>query len=268
MNLPNDCTATALKVSPSNWNRSDAPIKKDWIIHYTFTDPKRGKKRVQIKGMNRIKDLPGRRAETKKLIEVECHVLNEGLNPFDRAIVPQESDMEVTPYTPFIAALWIAVGKIRCSHNHKLVLESNLRGFEKSAIQLNLHNRPLKEISRKHFNLIFEQCYKNNPNFTGNTQNRYKRNLGRMYRELFKMEAVDSNPLLLIERARVIKKQRVLPTKEHREVINSLKETHYYLWRMIQLFFSSGARETEFARLRVEEVDLKTQYITLSLIHI
>lgn len=264
--LPNNCYITEPKVSPKNWDQAGATITGMWKVHYTFYDRNypTGYRR-QVKGMNNETTLTKRRQATKEIIEMELKILREGFNPFKKAFV-SSVDFEVTPYTPFSEALSIAVDKVRVSPNHLINLKCVVRGVEKSARQLGIHRMPIKEVTMKYFNRIFEQCYKNNPRFTGSTQNRYKKSLHRIYRELFKMEAVEFNPLSLIEKARAVKRARPMPTLEERKKINTiLKKNNYNLWRAIQLFFHSGAREAEFMRLQVKDVNLKAQECTYTI---
>lgn len=267
IDLPNKCYITEPHVSPKNWNQKVADITRPWVIHYTFYDPNYPKGfRRQLRGMNNERTLLNRRIATRQIIEAELKVLREGFNPFKKTFVATETNFEVNAYTPFIEALWTAVKKIRASEGHIISLKSVVRGVEKSARQLDIHRMALRDVTMKYFNRIFEQCYKNNSNFTGSTHNRYKKSLHRIYRELFKMEAIETNPLALIEKVRATKQVRVMPTEKERKKINKfLKTKRYTFWRAIQLFFHSGAREAEFMRLQVKDVNLKTQECTYTI---
>lgn len=264
--LPNNCYCTEIKVTPKNWDKATASVNRIWKIHYTFYDPTQPKGfRVQAKGMNGERVLKNRQLVTKKIIETHLANLMGGYNPFTDQFTP-ETDFEVNPYTPFIEALWIAIKEIKVSTGHMISMKSHLRGVEKSAIELNIHRMPLKDVTMKYFNRIFSQCYKNNPRFTGSGQNRCKKTLHRIYKELFKMEAVEFNPLALIERVRAAKRIRVMPTDEERKKISSfLKENYYPFWRAMQLFYHSGAREAEFMRLQAKDVNLKAQEVAYTI---
>lgn len=266
IDLPNACSITPIKVTPKNWEQAGASIKKPWLIHYTFYDTSQPKGfRVQVRGMNDQDKLKDRQKSTRDIITAQLKNLMEGYNPFSNSF-NAPTDFEVNPYTPFIEALNIAIGKIRVSPKHLINMKSHLRHVERSAIELNIHRMPLKDVTRKYFNRIFDACYKNNEKFTGSSQNRYKKTLHRIYKELFKMEAVEFNPLALIERVRAVKKTRVMPTEEQRKKINKyLKENEYEFWRAVQMFYHSGAREAEFMRLQVKDVNLKAQEVTYTI---
>lgn len=264
--LPNGCSCSDLTVTPGNWLTKEADTKTDWVICYTFFDPDHVKGvRKQVRGyINELKDVSDRRALTKAIMKQEEERLSEGYNPIKRkTIAPVASDLGFN--TPFINALWMGVANVRVSDRQQTNLKSVVRGVEKSAIQLNYHTLPVSTVTRKYFHKIFKQCYKNNTRFTGATQNTYKKSLSRIYRELYQMEMVDFNPLPLIDKARVVKKARVMPTKEDRNKLNSLKATQYYLWRAINVFFTSGARESELMRLQAVDVNLKTQECTYTI---
>lgn len=264
--LPNNCSITPIKVTPKNWDKAVASIKKPWLVHYTFYDPAQPHgRRVQVRGMNDEYNLKGRQTSTRDIIEFELKTLREGFNPFSKTFV-SPGNFEVTPYTPFIEALWTAIKEIKVSNGHMISMKSHLRGVEKSAVELNIHRLPLKDVTMKYFNRIFSQCYKNNPRFTGSGQNRYKKTLHRIYKELFKMEAVEFNPLALIERVRAVKKTRVMPTdKERKQISTFLKVNYYTFWRAMQMFYHSGAREAELMRLQAKDVNLKAQEVTYTI---
>lgn len=262
ISLPNGCSCTGLTVTPSNWLTAEADTKMDWAVCYTFFDGEQ-KTRRQIRGMNGYKEVSARRAVAKGVIKQELERLHAGFNPIKGSNIVSSSD--TGPDTPFISALWLGVNDIRGSKGHLISLQSVVRGVEKSARELGIHNMPIKSISRKHFNNIFKQCYINNTRFTGSTQNRYKKSLSRIYIELMNMEMVEFNPLHRMDKARVTKKTRAMPTEKERKKINTLKETNYYLWRAIQVFFTSGAREAELLRLREGAVNLKRQECTYTI---
>jgi integrase len=129
-----------------------------------------------------------------------------------------------------------------------------------SAQKLGIDKKPIKEISRKHFVAIFEQCEKDNSRFTKNRQNVYRKWLIKLYKILFKLEAVETNPLKDIEKEKITKNERILATYEQRTIINNyLRSNYYYLWRLMQIFFTSDARQIELYRVQKKHVNLKDQ---------
>ncbi len=69
-----------MKVYPVNWETSKKSIAKDWIVRYVFTDQNGNEHNCLFKGMNHIKDHAERVEETKRLIEEETYLLEQGYN--------------------------------------------------------------------------------------------------------------------------------------------------------------------------------------------
>jgi len=244
-----------MKIAPKNLD-----IKKDWIIYYSFYDPEfpKPKPRQIRSGINRLKTAPERKREAKKIIELEIELLMNGFNPFHNEVIKDCS--ELSPNTPFIQALNKASEKIKIGKKSLVDIKSVIKGVSLSARQLGIENKPISEVSRKYFKLIFEKCYENNPRFTDNRQNVYRKWLKRIYDELIEMEAVETNPLILIKKLKTVTKERRIPTQEERDLINNfLKTKYYYFWRAVQIFFMSGSREIELMAVKKSDVDLQNQ---------
>ena len=80
--LPNGCTCSALKVTPSNWHTKSAKTTTDWFILYRFYDPNQpAPKQVKIKKMNSFRVLEERQAETGRLIQDEIEKLKGVIIP-------------------------------------------------------------------------------------------------------------------------------------------------------------------------------------------
>lgn len=254
--LPNGCFVPEFKLSPKNPTNTD----KDWIICYDFCDPEYPKPfRRQIRGMNHEKNFTDRKKAVKTLIDAEIEYLQSGFNPFKKEIIAPVN-FEVNPNTPFIAALKIAYTKIKAVKGTLIDIKAVIKGVELSAKQLGIHNYPVKNVSRKYFKMIFEKCRENNERFSAARQNRYRAYLMKLYNELIEMEAVEVNPLRDIRKEKVTKNTRVTLTVEQRKQINEhLYENHYTLWRCVQIFFASGAREIEIMRVQKKHVNLGEQ---------
>lgn len=259
--LPNGCSFNGFSVSPKNWDKPGADFKKDWLIYYTFFDPEHPKgRRRQIRGMNVLKDLAGRRRLTRDIMTDELDLLQSGFNPIKAVISPEVIPGTVSPDTPFIQALQVAFSKVQAVDETLIDMRSVVKGVEAAATELGFAGMPVKAVSRKYFKLIFEQCRKTNPRFSAKRQNKYRAYLMRLFRELIELEAVEANPLRDIAKEREIVKARVLPTLEERDLINAHLRTNFYpFWRAIQMFFGSGAREIEMFRLQGKHVDLANQ---------
>jgi integrase len=253
--LPNNCSIDGFKIAPA-----DLSMNKRWFVYYTFYDPEypNGFRRQIRGGINRFKNFKVRKEAAEELMKHEMAELLDGFNPFKRKlIVPANSD--VTPDTPFIQALQIAFKKIKGVKGTLVDIQSVIKGTAEAAEKLGIDQMPVKNVSRKYFKMIFEQC-KYNPRFSANRQNVYRKWLKKLYDELIEMEAVEVNPLVFIRKEKIVKKKRVMPTDDQREQISKyLKENYYNFWRAIQIFFASGSRETELMNVKIKDIDLKNQ---------
>ena len=254
--LPNGCHISEMKIAPKNFD-----MDKDWIIYYSFFDPEYPKpKSVQRRGMNEIKTLSERKKAAKKIMQNEMYLLMQGMNPFKKEIV--ENSCELLPTTGFVAALQMGVEKVKVGKRSLTDIKSVIKSVSEGAQQLKIDNKAVNEITRKYFKMIFEKCAENNPRFSPNRQNVYRKWLKRVYDELIEMEAVESNPLLMIRKLEHTPKKRVLPTDKERKIISEyLFKYDYDYFRVIQLFFSFGGRETELLRVKKPDVNLEKQEI-------
>jgi integrase len=235
-------------------------MDKKWFVYYTFYDPEypNGFRRQIRGGINRFKSFRLRKEAAEELMKHEMAELLEGFNPFKRKLIVP-ADSEVTPDTPFIQALQIAFKKVKGVKGTLVDIQSVIKGTAEAAEKLGIDQMQVKNVSRKYFKMIFEQC-KVNLRFSANRQNVYRKWLKKLYDELIEMEAVEVNPLVFIRKEKVTKKERVLATYEQRTMINNyLRTNHYYLWRLMEIFFTSDARQTELYRVQKKHVNLKDQ---------
>lgn len=269
IHLIEGCYASDIKVKPANWETEKASIKKKWYIYYRFYDPRhkedypKGKLRI-LKGMNEFNTLEERQTATKAFIKQQEDILKvQHYNFITKEFMTPafERKSELSPDTPFIEALNIALTKVEAVPETITDIKSVVKGVDIAARKLEIHEYPIKDISRKHFAAIFEKC-KDNPKFSKNRQNVYRKWLIKLYKTLFKMEAVESNPLKDIEKEKVVKRERVLPTVTQRKQINEfLRKNYYHFWRCMQIFFTSDARQKELFRVQAKHINLEDQSV-------
>lgn len=266
--LPNGCWCSTPRISPQSAYNKSASVKKDWSIQYRFYDPTdkddRGRvipRQVVFKGMNQCKTVSDRRVVSKALIENELDKLSKGFNPHtEQYNVETGMIFDVDPSTPFIKALRIAFDKLNGVAGTLTDIKSVIQGVEKCAIQLGISEIPINTVTRKYINAILERCYTTNKRFTDNRYNMYRAYLMKLFKKLISMEATEINPMHDIEKRNPIKKVRRVLTKEERKLVDeTLFKERYHFWRLLQVFFHSGSRETELMKVRVEYIDLAGQ---------
>jgi integrase len=267
--LPNNCRCSELKVFPKNWNHAGASTAKDWYIYYRFYDLnykdhpklKYGLLRV-VKGMNCDKRLNERREIVRELLKDELYLLKqECFNPITQQFNhPIQLRFDLDPNTPFIAALKQALTKVKAVRGTIIDMKSVIKGVERAAKQLMVDQVAVSKITRKYIKVILEKCAENNPRWSARRHNVYRTTLISLFRQLISMEAVETNPVRDIEKAREIKKEKIMLSDDQRMMIDqTLKAKQYAFWRFIQIFFHSGARETEILNVKAKDVDLVNQ---------
>lgn len=263
LQLPNGCSCSEPTIHPKNWKHPKASIKKKWYVQYYFRDPNFSEeypngKYVIVKGtVNQLGTLQKRRQGIQILLdEVLRQLTIEGHNPIlGKAVAPVQIEGDITPDTPFIAALKAARENVVVGKYTLRDLEDVINGVEKSAIKLRLNNLPVSMITRKHMKLILKDCGTSAHKF-----NKYRTNLMILYNELDDCEAVEHDPLSKIKKRKTIKRIRLTLTASERKKVNEhLFKNHRTFWRFMHIFFHSGSRETEMMQVRVEDVNLEEQ---------
>lgn len=175
--------------------------------------------------------------------------------------------------TPFITALWLGLKRTRGVPNMINDIGSVIRGTEAAAKELGFHTLNIEEIRKKHVMLILEKCAQINPKWSNNRHDVYKAYLRKIFKPLVTLEVIEMNPVVDIEMDIDIDTDiddltdnslKILNAAERKLVDDHLRENHYTFWRFTQIFFHSGARETELMKLQESHVDLvKQQYKVL-----
>lgn len=211
-----------------------------------------------VKGtVNQLKTVQERRDGIQILLdEVIRNLTIEGYNPIlGKTVTPVQAEGDISPDTPFIAALREAKENVMVGEYTLRDLEDVINGVGKSAVKLRLNTLPVSMITRKHMKLILKDCGNSAHKF-----NKYRTNLMILFNELFEMEATENDPLSRIKKRKTVKKIRLTLTQDERKKVSEhLYKSHYTFWRLMNIFFHSGSRETEIMQLKFEDVDLKAQ---------
>lgn len=262
LQLQGNCRAGKIAVFPKNWNTARASIKNDWCINYWFYDDNLSKKRqIRIRGMNHIHDLKERQNVTKAIIQQELSLLKKGYNYItEKYFVDNKIKYEIDPLTPFVKALWKAMERVKCEQHTIEDIRSILKYFEQSVINLEYDNIPIGEVRKKHIRYALDNCKNIKKVWSANQFNKYRTYISLLFSELCEIDAVEFNPVRDISKQKTVKKIRATLTEEERRKINEyLPGRNYNFYRFMQIFFHSGARETELLRLKCSDVELHNQ---------
>jgi integrase len=271
-NLSNGCKSSKISVHPKNWASKSAKINSDWYISYRFYDPLYPKpKHVVIKGMNRFKSLPDRQNYVRDILTNEMDkLLNKHYNPFKsqdkhlinlRLMIDKDplnhsvSISELSPCTPIKEALDFSFRNLSVSTRTKRDIKFMLTDIKKAIDSLNLQDYEVSKVSRKVIKMILE--------LASNSNDRYNKNrsyLMILFSELCEFEAVEINPVRDIKKKKILRRIRVVLTKEERTLVNDYLLTNYpEFHRFLHIFFHSGARISELLRLKRSDIDLGNQ---------
>ena len=268
--LPHNCRVGKMSVYPKNWYKSKSSMKVTWKIIYLFYDDKtKQKAQIRKKGMNDLHVWEARKDITIKLMSDEMKVLEAGYNPItDQQIIDTPSNMDVpTEHTPFNQALDMALKSIDVEKHTKEDLTS-VSGFIKMAadvIRINgklISQTPIGEIRKRDIRALFDYLSKRR-NWTNNTYNYYRSHMMMFYKELGEFDAVESNIPRELSKKNTVKATRILLTPDQRKKVKEkIISKNYRYWLFINMFFHSGARITEFCRLKISDVNLERQTAT------
>lgn len=264
--LPHGNSCSALTVHPANWQTEKASIKKPWWISYRFYMGDQSVQRV-IRGMNTFDVLIERQVVTRQFLADEMELLKEeGYNPIlDKSVPPvtdDDMDYVISPGTPLSQALSLALDHYEGVPKAKKDLKSSLSFLQKSIRALGFQDRPVKDVARRHLLRILENCSNIKKGFTNNQYNHYRGALSSLFRILLNFDTVEANYVKLIEKKQHAPEPRQILTAEQRIALDQrLKIENYRFWNFIHLFFHSGARLAEMARVQGKHVDLERQSV-------
>lgn len=269
--LPNGNYCSSPSVHPKDWEKAKADFKKDWYIQYRFYTPTTPKGRLVIikSGLNYFNTLVEKRTVAKRLLKDLNEALQNGYDPTQGVfLAPPESDHEIDPKTRICKALSKALGKLTVEKNTRQDMSRILPHVEKAARFLQIDTLPIKDVRKRHVKMILERLSIDRaPRWTAKTFNHYRKYLSILFNELEEMDAIEINPVTAIAKQKTITKAReVLTDQQRRDVSKHLREHHYRFWLFTQIFFHSGARETEILKVKGSDVNLEKQYVRITII--
>lgn len=215
--------------------------------------------------MNDTYTLAARQEATRASLKAELELLQAGYNPItDEYVVPEKtqigSDYRIPPDTPFLSAVWQAFELSERKGASRADLKSSLNFLSESIREQGLDTRPISEIRKRHILAVLEGCAKTKKNFNNGQFNRYRSAFLSVYKIFIKYDTVEFSPVEKIELKQHTPRVGHFITDDERRMLNNrIKAANYRLWNFMQVFFHSGARLAEMARLQGKHVDLKGQ---------
>lgn len=299
--LANGCSCSTPQVSPLTWDRKNASVKKPWYIHFRFYDPAYADRypegyQKKIKRMNDYHTLAERQDATKELLDALLDALkNQDYNPISGYTRPPEAEQQpqlISLNTGMLAALQFAYEKKKATNGVKKDLRSVLKYVSMAAKEIHIDEMPIKDVGRRHIKSLLEQTgklkqrletqryneAKKKPKarpselikrdvWTENNFNFYRSHLMMLFEELCEWEVFENNPVEKIKKEKHVCAPRKTLTDEQRIAIDrDLYNDNYRFWRLMHMFFGSGARETEMVRVKWDDVHLRKQEVTFKIL--
>jgi site-specific recombinase XerC len=269
LQLPNGCSCSEPSVFPKNWKSTSASVKKSWYIQYYFHDPayktkyKNGCLKIIKNNINRFKTAAERREAIQITLDELLMMLQyEGYNPItDKTIKPVESNNTIHPNTRFIDAFNQVLPKLKVVASTRADIKCVIKALSEAARQLHISALAIGEFRRKHIKSLLEQMRIINPKFSNDRYNKFRSYLMILFSELVELEAIEINPMHDLKKLSVTKDNMrdVLTDTERAAIDIHLKKKTYEFWRLTQIFFHSGIRETEIVTIQRKHIDLTAQ---------
>jgi site-specific recombinase XerC len=258
LQLPSNCRAGKISVSPANWKTQSAKVTSIWKITYWFYDDNLGQRhKVTIKGMNRYTTLIEKQDFVRYAIDQELELLQvKGYN----YITKKETvafTTELSGTTPVAEALQYGFSKLKVVPTTLACIKSCLEKVTGAIKKLHYDRIYIMDIRRRHIKLILEAC----GDLSDCNYNHYRSYLSMIFRQLVEVEAIEANPVRdLIKKAETRKLRQELDKEKERPIVRKFLSEHYpEFWTFVNIFFHSGSRITEFVRLRAMDVDIPNQ---------
>lgn len=253
LQLPNNCRAGKFSVTPANWKSQSAKVNSIWKISYWFYDDTLNqKKKVVIKGANRLTTLSEKQDHIREVITYETELLvDKGYNHITKQFTATHIG-GVLGHTPFIPALEACYEKldIECKDNVK----SALKYIKPAIISLQYDRLKISDVTLLHVSQVLNKACQTK---SACTYNHYRTYLSVLFKQLVKEFAVLRNPVRDLEKKKEVRRIRQELTKVERQTVKAhLSKRYPDFWRFVNIFFHSGSRITEMLKLKKSDIDI------------
>jgi len=260
-------------------------LSKEWYVVFYYRSPISGRMQEfrRKEGVNHYQTQTERvnaLFELKKIVELE---LNQGQSPFNKKDRQQNtpaggsSRAESQPISEkrksrAITAIRQAVKQIGSLHKLR---RKTIQGY---TVQINhlikwLESKGLDNITLSQFTSeIASQYLENRVNLKtdkeihGKTLYNIRNTLNRIFKFLVERQAIEKSPfeLIKVKKTAPTKAKRAFRKNEITALDKAMKAKHYELWVYVQIMCHCLLRSEEIRQLRIKDIDLDSQKITVS----
>lgn len=238
----------------------------DWYIFFRFYHNGKWHELKKREGLNRIKNIRVRRKEAELLAEARLIWLQSGWNPildpkFQLRNVTTEDGLRSMPFNK---AMDFALSKKDLASKSMLDYRNQLEHVKAVAQKLGISILPVSKITRLHIMELLSRL-KDERQMSNHNYNKYRDTIRSMFTTLETWLAVDFNPATKIENLRTTESNKYasLDEEEKAAITELLFKHHYRFFVYIQVLYHTGIRPKEILALRISDVNLSRQVITI-----
>lgn len=261
---------TEPQISPKN--PSSKNLFKSWFIWFRYFDAsepdnKKAWKLISLKGdINDIPDFRERLKSAKQLCKAIKEQLEGGFNPLTKNF----EKPELTESNPFDKmtlneAMDFALSKCEVASKTKAGYTHTVTYCKEAARRVSLSKMPVKEVKKQHIKLILEEAKKKRK-WSNKAYNKYLGYLQAVLSRLHDWELIEQNPAYGIKALPVAESEKYVPiSDEEKKIIRDyLYINHYRYFVFIMVLFHCGIRPKEILSLKISDVDLNNNLITIT----
>lgn len=238
----------------------------DWYIYFEFCHNGKWHSFKKREGINRIKNIKHRRKEAEMLAEARLIWLQSGWNPildpkFQLRNVSTEEGLKGMPLNK---ALDFALTKKDLAEKSKLDYRNQLEYVKTTAQKLGIGILPVSKVTRLHVLEILSRL-KEERKLSNHGYNKYRDTIRSLFTTLETWLAVEYNPATKIDTLRTTESNKYasLDKEEKQAITELLYKHHYRFFVYIQVLYHTGIRPKEILALRIKDINLKKQVITI-----
>lgn len=240
---------------------------KEWFVYFKFFHAGKWYERKLREGINRIKEKKQRRIEAEGLCEARHQWLKWGWNPI---IDPDYKLRKVATKAGvasmgFNDAMDFAVSKKKLAKKSKQDYSNILKHLKEIATTYGFAAIEIAQFEPFHVLELMDRISLERK-LSNNSYNKYLDVMRSMFTVLKRRQVVKYNPASDLEHFKVAESNKFvsLTPDEKEKITKELFTKHYRFFVYIQTLYHTGIRPKEILALRISDVDLKKQLITIA----
>jgi integrase len=239
---------------------------KEWYIFFKFFHAGKWHERKLREGINREHDKKKRKSLAEGLAEARLQWLKWGWNPIiDPEFKLRNVQKATVEALGFSAAMDFALSKKKLAKKSRLDYANVLKHIKDVAKKTGFSEIPISQFEPFHVLELMDRVTQER-SLSNNSYNKYLDVMRTMFTVLKRRQVVKYNPASDLEHFKVAESNKYVSlTPEEKETITEeLYTKHFNFFVYIQVLYHTGIRPKEILALRISDVDLGKQLITIA----